>query len=406
MVTPSCIAAMNRAGLAVMRARRARGGCPASRELRDARAARGDEGVLGRDEERVQQEQPRDGEQREEEGHAAPLSGARVLGGWSSSKARLSAAIVAAPGAAASDEHMFYIFRDGVEYREEPCRRPEPRAGHALRLVAEPVHGLRPPLHLLLRPRLRAPRRPARPTTATALDPRQGQRRRGAPRASSRGRRGRAARRDRRRHRPLPARRGALPADPRLHRGARRGREPVQHDHPRPDDRPRHRRPRRGRAARRRLGHLLRPDARRRRLAEDRAGHRAPAPAAEGALAARRRRHRARCRHGADPARHLRPPSSSPKSSRPPATPARRGVWANLLHLRPGHAGALPRQPGARLAGAPARVRAALRGRAYLRAETQAERARSPSSRASTGSAIAGACVWSPSRAGAARAPV
>ena len=53
-------------------------------ELRDARAARRDEGVLGRDEERVQQEQACDREELEEEGHA-PLSGARVLGGWSSS---------------------------------------------------------------------------------------------------------------------------------------------------------------------------------------------------------------------------------------------------------------------------------------------------------------------------------
>ncbi len=54
-------------------------------ELRDAGAARRDERVLGRDEERVQQEQACDREELEEESHA-PLSGARVLGGWSSLK--------------------------------------------------------------------------------------------------------------------------------------------------------------------------------------------------------------------------------------------------------------------------------------------------------------------------------
>ena len=55
-----------------------------------------------------------------------------------------------------------------VEYREEPCRSAaQPRQGHAVRLVAEPVHGLRAPLHVLLRPRIRAARRPAVRTTAT-----------------------------------------------------------------------------------------------------------------------------------------------------------------------------------------------------------------------------------------------
>jgi len=56
------------------------------------RAARRDERVLGRDEERVQQEQACDREELEEESHA-PLSGAWVLGGWSSLKGRSSLSI-------------------------------------------------------------------------------------------------------------------------------------------------------------------------------------------------------------------------------------------------------------------------------------------------------------------------
>ena len=53
--------------------------------------------------------------------------------------------------------------------------RAQPRQGHGLPLVTEPVHGLRAPLHVLLRPRLRAPRRPAVRRALRALDPRQGQ---------------------------------------------------------------------------------------------------------------------------------------------------------------------------------------------------------------------------------------
>ena len=54
-------------------------------ELDDLRAPRRHEAVLGRDEEPVQQHQPDEGEQLEEDRHA-PLSGAWVLGGSSSSK--------------------------------------------------------------------------------------------------------------------------------------------------------------------------------------------------------------------------------------------------------------------------------------------------------------------------------
>ena len=141
---------------------------------------------------------------------------------------------------------MFYTPRVGVEYREEPCRSALNRVkGMGFRLVAEPVHGLRAPLHVLLRPRLRAPRRPAVRRPLRALDPRQGQRRRGAaPRARAAVVGGRD-RRDRRCHRPVPARRGSLPAHARMPRGAARHLEPVQPDHAQPDDRPRPRRARR-----------------------------------------------------------------------------------------------------------------------------------------------------------------
>src|SRR5262249_34946024 len=53
-------------------------------ELSDACAARRDEAVFGRDEERVQQQQREDREELEWKRHA-PLTGAAVLGGWSSS---------------------------------------------------------------------------------------------------------------------------------------------------------------------------------------------------------------------------------------------------------------------------------------------------------------------------------
>ncbi len=59
-------------------------------ELGEARASRSHQGVLGRDEERVQQKQASDRKKLKAESHAAPLSGARGLGGWSSSTALVS----------------------------------------------------------------------------------------------------------------------------------------------------------------------------------------------------------------------------------------------------------------------------------------------------------------------------
>ena len=82
-VTPSCIAAMKRAGSADDPHDRAGPAVALLRELLDPRPARRDEPVLGRHEIGVQQDQRRDAEEFQEKGHA-PLSGARVLGGFSS----------------------------------------------------------------------------------------------------------------------------------------------------------------------------------------------------------------------------------------------------------------------------------------------------------------------------------
>ena len=60
----------------------------------------------------------------------------------------------------------------------------QPRARHGLQVVAEPVHGLCPPLHVLLRPRVRAPRRPALRRPLRHLDQGQDQRRRRAAHAA------------------------------------------------------------------------------------------------------------------------------------------------------------------------------------------------------------------------------
>ena len=106
-----------------------------------------------------------------------------------------------------------------------------------------PYMGCVAPLHVLLRPGLRAAGRPAGRRPLRPFDPRQG---RTSPRCSRAelGRRSwqRRAGRDRRRHRSVPARRGPLPAHARLPRGARARAEPVLAHHARADDRPRPRR--------------------------------------------------------------------------------------------------------------------------------------------------------------------
>ena len=168
-----------------------------------------------------------------------------------------------------------------VEYREEPCRtRAQPRQGNAVRLVAEPVHGLRPPLHVLLRPGLRAAGRPPRRRSLRAHDPRQAERRRRSPRRARPPLVGARGGDDRRRHRSVPARRRALPPHPRVHRRARAGPHPHLDHHPRPARLAGRRRAPGGRPAGGGLRQRLGADARRPRLAHDRAGHGAAPQAA------------------------------------------------------------------------------------------------------------------------------
>ena len=224
--------------------------------------------------------------------------------------------------------------------------RPEPREGHAVPLVAQPVHGLRAPLHVLLRPRVRADRPTGRRTIATA-------RRSGSRRTSSRscaasspGRAGRA--------RPSPSATATDPYQPaegrwRLTRGAivalGEASHAVRAHHARPAHRPRPRRPRRGRAASGRVGHVLRAHARPRDLAPDRARDGATPPASPGAAAPRRSRDPRQRRDGAHPARPLRPPGP-PGRRHPGGAGCRRD---RRLGERPvpaaGHARALPRPP-------------------------------------------------------------
>ena len=109
------------------------------------------------------------------------LRRARRAGHWAASRRPSSAASYPRP---ASDPRRTYVLCSAAmraEYREEPCRSALNRVdGHALRLVAQPVHGLRAPLHVLLRPRVRAARRPARRRALRHVDPGEGERRRGA----------------------------------------------------------------------------------------------------------------------------------------------------------------------------------------------------------------------------------
>ena len=181
----------------------------------------------------------------------------------------------------------------------------------------------------------RADRPVGRPVRA--LDPREGQRRRGArARARAAVVEGASGRR-RRGDRSVPAGRGALPADARVHRGARRGVEPVLDHHARPDDRARRRRARRRRRAARRC----RSRSRSRRSTRT-----------SGAGPSRRPRTRdsdcARSASSSTPGstrasawrRSCRASPTGPSSSREVVRAAREagatGIWANVLYLKPG----------------------------------------------------------------------
>ena len=152
-----------------------------------------------------------------------------------------------------------------------------------------------------------------------------------APVLEARVRRGRSG------HRSLPAGRGPLSADARLHPGVRRGPHSLQHRHARADDHSRHRRAAGRGLAGRGPRELLGTDARPGGLAANRAGHGTAAPAAAGAARAGRGRDRRRRRDGADPARAsptIR--SSSPRSCGRRATRAPPASGATSCYLRPG----------------------------------------------------------------------
>ena len=232
---------------------------------------------------------------------------------------------------------MFYPRRDAGRVPDRTVQvGADAGPRDAVQVVAQPVHGLRAPLHVLLRPALRAARRPAVGRPLRSLDPREVERRRGpaagarAPVVAARG--GRARHCDR----SLPAGRGAVPADARVPRRARRVGHGILDRDARPARRARCRPPRRrsSRGARERLP--LPAHARRPRLADDRARHGAAGEQAARDPRARRRRHRRRRRAGADPARDLRRRGAAAGRRRAAREAGARTIWASAVHLRPG----------------------------------------------------------------------
>ena len=252
----------------------------------------------------------------------------------------------------------------------------QPRQGDAVRVVAEPVHGLRPPLHVLLCPRLRAAGRPPLRRPLRPHDPRQAEHRRRPPRRARAALVGARGGDDRRRHRPVPAGRRALPAHPRVHRRARACPHPHLDHHARPARVARRRRAPGGGPAGRGLRQRLRADARRPRLAHDRAGNGAAAQAARDRAPARRRRHPHERRHRTDPARPLRPPELLAEAVRAARQAGAHHIWASRPPPATRNARALPRGARTRLALGERALRAALRGTELPADERDGARAR------------------------------
>ena len=259
---------------------------------------------------------------------------------------------------------MFYPGGMRVDYREEPCRTALNRVkGMPFDWSLNPYTGC---AHRCTFCYVRAfEARADRPSDdrLRTLDPRQGQRRR---RAAARARAAvleAGERRGRRCDRPVPARRGALPADARVHRRARPQPHAVLAHHARPDGRGgtstcSSRRPvaRRctsaSRCRRSTSGSGARPSPARRRRAD---GSRPSASSTEAGIDS-----------GVALAPILPGLSDDPELLADVVREARAagatGIWANVLYLRPGHARALPRGARARLARAARPLRAALRG--------------------------------------------
>ena len=269
--------------------------------------------------------------------------------------------------------------------------RAQPGQGDAVRVVAEPVRRLRPPLHVLLRARVRGARRPAVGRPLRPLDPRQDnvaevlRRELGAPLVGARGGD------DRRRNRPVSAGRGALSPHARVHRRARAARA---------------RRPRSSRAARssgatstccrrRRPGRGVASTSRCRRStiasgARPSRARRHPPPARDRPPA-RRRRHPHERRRRADPARPLRRPEQlaetvAGRARRPARTTSGRTCSTCGPGTREHFLEALARDWPAESA----RYEALYAGRSYLprsddRAGDRAGAPRSPASMRATG---------------------
>ena len=111
-------------------------------------------------------------------------------------------------------------------YSSSPCkaaplRRRRVRRACRLQVVAQPLHGLCSPLHLLLRPGLRGARRPPVRRPLRTVDPRQVERRRGAARGARPEVVGTGGGCSRNRDRPVPAGGRKIPADARVPRRAR-----------------------------------------------------------------------------------------------------------------------------------------------------------------------------------------
>ena len=168
------------------------------------------------------------------------------------------------------------------------------------------------------------------------LDPRQAERRRGAPPRARAGLLEARGRRARDGHRPVPARRGSLPAHARLPRRARRGVDAVLDRHARAARRARHRRAAGGDGRARRQVFLSLPTLDERVWRTTEPGTAPPA----SRLEAVRRLAAAGIDVGVGIAPILPGLSDDPSSSSAVVRAARdagaRTIWASVVHLRPG----------------------------------------------------------------------
>src|SRR5205814_8869971 len=124
----------------------------------------------------VQQDQGCDAEKFGEKAHVIALRGGRLLGG-SSSKVRTECS---GGSCRLGRTYVLYSTRAARVPRRAVQGRAQSREGNGVFLVPEPVHGLRAPLHVLLRPRVRAAGRPALGRALRDVDPREDERRRSA----------------------------------------------------------------------------------------------------------------------------------------------------------------------------------------------------------------------------------